>query len=144
EMGHQGRDWNDVAARVTSVTPLALSAGVPAALAGWIAGRGYGDLFAEAFGSSLVTPARILMAIASYERTLFSTRAPFDSVIAGTAILAPDEAAGMRLFGQLPCARCHGGALTSDNRFHYIGVRPAAEDSGRVVVTHDLADLGAF
>jgi cytochrome c peroxidase len=144
EMGHVGRDWSDVAARVSSSIPLALSAHLPAALESWIGGRDYGQLFAEAFGSPLVTPARILMAIASYERTLFSTQAPFDSVIAGTAALAPDEAAGMRLFGQLPCARCHAGALTSNNAFHYIGVRPASEDSGRMMVTHDPADLGAF
>ena len=47
----------------------------------------------------------------------------------------------MQLFGALPCARCHGGALTSDNNYHYIGESPVAEDSGRVVVTHDLTDL---
>jgi cytochrome c peroxidase len=144
EMGHVGRDWNDVAARVTTSLPLALSPGIPGDLASWLGTRSYPELFAEAFGSTAVTASRILMAIASYERTLFSTRAPFDSVIAGTATLRPDEAAGMQLFGQLPCARCHAGALTSDNQFHYIGVRPAAEDSGRVVVSHNLADLGAM
>ena len=144
EMGHVGRDWSDVASRVASSSPLALSPGIPGALAAWLGSRGYPDLFAEAFGSPAVTASRILMAIASYERTLFSTQAPFDSVIAQTATLRPLEAAGMQLFRQLPCASCHAGALISDNAFHYIGVRPAAEDSGRMAVSHDPADLGAM
>ncbi len=142
EMAHQGRDWNDVAARVAAATPLALSPKAPDALTAWINGRGYADLFAEAFGDGAVTPARIAMAIASYERTQVGNQTPFDSLIAGTTTLTPTETAGFQLFGQLPCARCHGGALTSDNAFHYIGVRPAAEDSGRYIVTHNLADLG--
>lgn len=142
EMGHVGRDWNDVAARIAAAVPLALSPLMPADLATYLGTRTYADLFTEAFGSAGVTPARIAMAIASYERTVFSTRSPFDSVIAGTAVLTPQEAAGMQLFGQIGCARCHAGALMSDNQFHYIGVRPAAEDSGRMVVTHNLADLG--
>jgi cytochrome c peroxidase len=144
EMGHLGRSWNDVVDRVSSSRPLMLASHVPTALAGWIGGRTYADLFQEAFGSSVVTAARIAMAIASYERTLFSTQAPFDSVIAGTSALRPQEAAGMQLFGQLGCAGCHAGSLTSDNQFHYIGVRPAAEDPGRQVVTLAPQDLGAF
>ena len=144
EMGHIARDWNDVASRVQNATPLALSLTIPAALTSYIASRGYADLFQEAFGSPGVTASRILMAIASYERTLFSTQTPFDSLIAGTTQLRPDENAGFQLFGQLPCARCHGGALMSDNAFHYIGVRPASEDSGRAIVTHSAADYGSF
>jgi cytochrome c peroxidase len=144
EMGHLGRDWTDVATRVSQSVPLALSVLMPPDLAAWIGNRDYGALFQEAFGSAGVTASRIAMAIASYERTLFSVQTPFDSVIAGTAQLTPQEAAGMQLFGQVGCARCHAGALMSDNQFHYIGVRPAAEDSGRMVVTHNLQDLGAM
>jgi cytochrome c peroxidase len=144
EMGHLGRDWNDVAARVQTSTPLALSTVIPADLAAWIAGRSYPQLFQEAFGSPQVTPARIAMAIASYERTLFSSQTPFDSANAGQAVLTPQENAGRQLFATLPCARCHAGALTSDNLYHYIGVRPAAEDSGRFVVSRQPIDLGAF
>lgn len=144
EMGHVARDWNDVTNRVQVSTPLALAMVVPAALTSYIAGRGYPALFEEAFGSPGVTASRILMAIASYERTLFSTQTPFDSLIAGTAQLRPDEQQGFQLFGQLSCANCHAGALMSDNAYHYIGVRPAAEDSGRAIVTHSPADFGSF
>ncbi len=136
EMGHVGRDWNDVAARVASVQPLALATSVPAGLDAWIAGRTYAQLFTEAFGSPEITPRRIILAIATYERTLVSNQSPFDSLIAGQPTsLTPQELAGFTLFGQLPCAGCHGGALMSDNLFHYIGESPAAEDSGRAHVT---------
>jgi cytochrome c peroxidase len=144
EMGHLGRDWSDVAARLATSMPLALSPSVPADLLAWLAGRDYPQLFAEAFGSAVVTGARIAMAIASYERTLFSTQTPFDAEIAGTPSLTPQERAGFQLFGQLGCAGCHAGSLTSDNRFHYTGVRPAAEDSGRALVTRAPGDLGAM
>ena len=142
EMGHIGRDWADVAARLTTAMPLALSPVVPAALVDWLGQRNYPQLFAEAFGTAAVTAARIAMAIASYERTLFSTQTPFDAEIAGTPSFTPQERNGFQLFGQLGCAGCHAGALTSDNQFHYTGVRPAAEDSGRAAVTHLIVDLG--
>ena len=144
EMGHVGRGWSDVTSRITASKPLALSTVVPSDLLAWINGRSYAELFGEAFGSATVSAARIAMAIASYERTLFSTQSPFDLLIAGTAALTPQENAGFQLFGRIGCAGCHAGSLMSDNRFHYIGVRPAAEDSGRMIVTHRVADLGAF
>ena len=144
EMGHIGRTWSDVVARVEASTPLALTTSIPAALSNWINGRTYAQLFEEAFGTAGVTASRIAMAIASYERTLVSNQAPFDSLIVGATTLTPAENAGFQLFGRLPCAGCHGGALMSDNIYHYDGVRPASDDSGRAVVTHDPADLGAF
>lgn len=144
EMGHSGRDWADVAARVAAVEPLALAAFIPPALESWIAGRSYPQLFAEAFGTPAVTPARIAMAIATYERTLVSNQAKIDSVIAGTAVFTPQEQNGFNLFGGLGCAGCHAGSLFSDNAFHYIGVRPSAEDAGRFAVTGNAADLGAM
>ena len=145
EMSHVGRTWPEVTSRIANARPLALSAVVPADLMAWINSRGYPDLFAEAFGSVAVTASRIAMAIASYERTLFSNQSPFDNLIAGNgAALTPQETAGFQLFGRVGCAGCHAGSLMSDNQFHYIGVRPAAEDSGRMIVTHQLPDLGAF
>jgi len=143
-MGHIGRNWDDVASRVAVSLPLMLASHVPTDLATWIGGRHYADLFREAFGTSDVTGARIAMAIASYERTLYSTQTPFDSLIAGTAALTPQEAQGFQLFGQLGCAGCHAGSLMSDNQYHYIGVRPDAEDIGREAVTLNAANRGEF
>jgi hypothetical protein len=127
-----------------ALQPLALAAFVPAALEGWIAGRSYPQLFAEAFGTPGVTPARIALAIATYERTLVSNSAKIDSVIAGTAVLTPPQQAGQGLFIASGCAGCHAGSLFSDNAFHYIGVRPTGDDPGRFAVTGDPADLGAM
>ncbi len=145
EMGHLGRDWANVASRIAASKPLALAARVPSDLSGWIAGRGYADLFAEAFGTPEVTASRIAMAIATYERTQYSTQTPFDSLIAGIQALTQQENQGLQLFGgPAGCAACHAGSLTSDNAYHYIGVRPATEDVGRFAVTNNAADIGAF
>ncbi|MGE3188448.1 MAG: cytochrome-c peroxidase [Vicinamibacterales bacterium] len=146
EMAHAGRNWAEVAARVASVRPLALAASVPGPLAAWLAGRGYPALFAEAFGSTEVTPVRIAMAIASYERTLYSDQAPIDRFLAGDdTALTPEEQRGFQVFGGAgDCARCHAGGVFSDDRFHYLGVRPADEDPGRGRVTGDARDNGAF
>ena len=77
EMAHTGRNWSEVAGRITVSKPLALTPTVPPALAAWINGRSYPELFEEAFGSPDVTPARIALAIATFERSLYSDRTPF-------------------------------------------------------------------
>ncbi len=141
EMGHMGRDWSDVAADVAGARPLALSPSVPAALSTWIAGRSYPALFAEAFGTAEVTPARIALAIATYERTLFSNQTPADS---GNGALTAAEQRGWGVFVASNCIGCHAGSLFSDNQYHYIGVRPNTEDAGRFEVTGNNADRGAF
>lgn len=141
EMAHAGRDWNEVAARVAASKPLALAPFVPTALTTWMANRSYAQLFNEAFGSAEITPVRIAMAIATYERTLYSDQAPID---AGPGALTAAEARGQQVFGQAACVTCHGGPLFSDNQFHNTGVRPAAEDQGRFAVTGNQADLAEF
>lgn len=144
EMAHGGRTWTDVVTRVAAATPLALSPDVPSALSGWINGRGYPQLFAEAFGSTHITASRIAMAIATYERSQFSAQTPLDAQLAGANVLTPAENAGFALFGQKGCAVCHATTVFSDHRFHYTGVRPPAEDPGRFAVTGNNADRGAF
>lgn len=145
EMAHSGRTLDDVVARVAASEPLALSPSLPAALSTWIAGRSYAELFAEAFGDGAVTAARIGLATASYERTLFSNQTPFDALGAGVpGSLTPQEQAGRQVFNASGCAICHGGSLMSDNQFHYIGVRPVLEDLGRFVVSGNPPDRGAM
>jgi len=139
EMAHTGRDWNDIAARMAASKPLALSPSVPAALNNWIGGRSYPELFTEAFGSPEVTPVRIAMAIATYERTLFSDRTPFD-----VRDLTAAEARGFEVFSQSDCNNCHTTPLFSHNEFENIGVRPATEDTGRFAITQRTDDLGRF
>lgn len=139
EMAHTGRDWNDVTMRVAVSQPLALSPSIPDALATWIGGRSYPELFTEAFGGSEITPVRVAMAIATYERMLFSDRTPFD-----VGNLTPAEARGFDVFRQSDCNICHRAPLFSHDEFENIGVRPANEDTGRFVVTQRADDLGRF
>src|SRR5947208_13350855 len=81
EMAHAGRTWNDVAVRVTVARPLALTPFIPTGLRDWIGGRSYPELFEEAFGTPEITPVRIAEAIATFERTLYSDRTPFDQSV---------------------------------------------------------------
>jgi cytochrome c peroxidase len=145
EMGHTGRNWTQVASRVAASRPLALAHDVPEGLSRWIDGRSYPQLFEEAFGTPDVTPARISMAIATHERTLFSDRTPLDKWSEGIGTpLTPSEDAGLNLFIEMSCNICHSGPLLTDNRFHNIGVRLAAEDRGRGAITGNVAHDGQF
>lgn len=145
EMGHGGRNWTQVAARISSVKPLAVAHNIPAGLAAWIEGRTYPQLFEEAFGTPEVTPSRIAMAIATHERTLFSDRAPIDKANGGqNAVLTAQEQTGASLFTSLRCNACHGGPLFTDNNFHNIGASTQADDPGRFAVTGLEEDRGRF
>ncbi len=146
EMGHSGRTWTDVANRVAASKPLALSPSIPTGLAAWVGGRTYQDLFQAAFGSTDITPGKIAMAIATYERTLYSDQTPLDQVNAGIGTLTPAENRGRGVFGAPGngCVLCHGGTLATDNIFHYDGIRPQNEDTGRFQVTGNVNDLGEF
>lgn len=139
EMGHVGRNWNDVAARVAASKPLTLSPSVPAALTAWLGGRNYPELFTEAFGTAEVTPVRIAMAIATYERTLYADRTPFD-----LGDLTAEELRGQQVFSQSDCNNCHTTPLFSHNEFENIGIRPAEEDTGRYAITQRTDDYGRF
>ncbi|MCB9916224.1 MAG: hypothetical protein H6828_13935 [Planctomycetes bacterium] len=154
EMGFGGRTWSDVTARLAAVAPLALSDTIPEPLASFVAGRSYPELFTLAFGSPEVTAPRIAMAVASYERTLIPDHTPWDSVLAGQfvdQVLTPEEHLGLQFFldpSRGDCLTCHGRPPSmihfGDDRFHYIGVRPATEDPGRFAVTGRPQDLGAM
>jgi cytochrome c peroxidase len=144
EMAHGGRNWTDVANRISASKPLALAAEVPAGLKNWINNRTYPELFAEAFGTSEVTPARIAMAIATHERTLFSDQTPLDKSITQIQPLQGQEELGRQLFVQLQCNVCHDGALLTDHIFHNIGVRPQSDDPGRFAISNNAEDLSAF
>lgn len=144
EMGHVGRDWTQVAARIAGAKPLAAATNIPAGLNNWIDGRSYPQLFEEAFGTPEVTPARIAMAIATHERMLFSDRSPLDRAAGGIEPLTQLEQEGRDLFSSLQCNICHSGNLLSDNNFHNIGVSAQNTDPGRFAVTNNENDRGKF
>ena len=144
EMAHGGRDWNQVAAQISNSKPLALATNIPTALNTWIGSRTYSQLFQEVYGSPDVTPARIAMAIATHERTLFSDQTPWDKWAANIEQLTPEESLGRSFFAGLQCNACHSDALFTDHNFHNIGVRPPNEDTGRGSQTGNPDDNGKF
>lgn len=144
EMGHAGIGLNDVVARIASVRPLALAEELPPALAQWIGERSYPQLFAEAFGSAELTPARLAMALASYQRSLVANQTPLDQHRSGIPSLTPLELQGETVFRSNDCEFCHTGPLFSDFRFHYIGVRPVTDDPGRFTIDGDPSRRGAM
>lgn len=147
EMAHADRDWDEVAARVKDSDPLRLSPSVPPALATFVNGRAYPAIFQEVFGASDVTPARIAMAIASYERTQFSNQTPIDQLFGGNpGALTQLEQQGFQLFNSpaTSCNVCHAGNLFTNQAFIYIGVRPQGEDLGRFAVTGQNGDRGSM
>jgi cytochrome c peroxidase len=141
EMGHEGVTLSAVVSRLQSISPLALALDVPPPLTTWLAARSYPELFAEAFGDAAITPVRVAMALASYQRTLIADQTPVDQ---GAAALTSAQLAGAEVFRSSDCQFCHSGPLFSDFRFHYIGVRPVNEDLGRFVQTGEAGHRGAM
>jgi cytochrome c peroxidase len=91
----------------------------------------YGPMFKAAFAEQEITAPQIANAIATYERTVVSARAPFDAWVEGDE-KAISEAArrGFVTFnGKANCATCHSGWNFTDDSFHDIGL--ASEDVGR-------------
>ena len=84
----------------------------------------YKPLFRAAFPKEGMSPDTIAKAIATYERTVVSGRAPFDAWIEGDEKAIPEEAKrGFVLFnGKAACANCHSGWNLTDDSFHDIGL----------------------
>ena len=91
----------------------------------------YAPLFQAAFPKEGLTPETIAKAIATYERTVVSGRAPFDEWIDGNEKAIPEEAKrGFVSFNTKgKCADCHSGWNFTDDSFHDIGL--PSEDVGR-------------
>ncbi len=84
----------------------------------------YVQAFSAAFGDAAITRKRIEMAMATYERSIVSTEAPFDRWVEGddNAIDAPAKR-GFAIFnGRGRCNECHSGWAFTDGSFHDIGV----------------------
>ena len=148
EMAHADRDWSQIAAKLAFARPAALASDLPSDMAAAaLDARTYPELFRRAFGDKEITPARIAMAIATYERTLVADQTPWDAFISGdnTALTAAEQR-GWQTFqgGAARCAQCHIPPLFTDDSFRNIGLRPIIEDTGRQAVTGSPADAGRF
>lgn len=91
----------------------------------------YKKMFEQAFPGEPVTNETIAKAIAHYERTLVSNKAPFDRWVEGDEKAMDDRAKrGFALFvGKANCAACHNTWRFTDDGFHDIGLDD--DDPGR-------------
>jgi cytochrome c peroxidase len=110
--------------------------------------KGYGPLFAAAFGDSSITFDRIAKAIATFERTIVSGNSPYDRYLAGDkTVLTKQQKDGLDFFNKKgECAECHKGPNFSDEKFANIGVGMGRvnPDPGREDVTQKRGDWGRF
>jgi len=92
---------------------------------------GYRKLFREAFGRDDITKFNLAQALATFERTLVSNKAPFDRWIDGDeAAIGEAAKRGFVVFnGKGNCAACHSGWRFTDDGFHDIGLE--SEHAGR-------------
>ncbi len=115
----------------------------------------YTNLFATAFGSPAVTPARISRALAQFVRSIVSVQSKYDAGVSNNfANFTPQEDLGRRIFlGQVnnppnppaTCAACHGtdnfvpGPALNNNGLEFPYV-----DLGVGSITGNPADNGKF
>lgn len=169
EMGHVGRSWSDVATKIAGARPLALAGNLPPRLATFVGNAStYNELFASTYGSgATATPSRIIMAIATYLRTLVSDQSPYDRYLAGNPTLNAEELRGLQVFSTphgnaAACMQCHGDLQQMSHSFgpspmfltpyggqnapnsHNIGIRPVPEDQGVGAITTVATDMGRF
>jgi cytochrome c peroxidase len=93
---------------------------------------GYVTAFDGAFGKGGVTRDRLEQALATFQRSIVSTDAPFDRWLSGNENAISSAAKrGFALFnGKANCAACHTGWAFTDAGFHDIGVAKD-DDVGR-------------
>lgn len=146
EMAKEGRTWTEVVEKLDAIEPMRLATDLPPDMAAAVSGGAtYGDLFSAAFGDAAITPARIAFAIATYERTLVPDQTPWDLFDEGDAgALTLQQQQGLQIFQNDDCGNCHTPPLFTNDNFHNIGLRPAAEDVGRQDVTGAPGDFGDF
>jgi len=91
----------------------------------------YKPLFEAAFPREGLTTATLAKAIATYERTVVSERAPFDAWIEGDEkAISEDAKRGFVLFnGKAQCVTCHEGWNFTNDGFQDIGL--PSKDIGR-------------
>jgi cytochrome c peroxidase len=93
---------------------------------------GYVSAFNATYGKGDITQPKIERALATFERSIVSTDAPFDRWIAGDPHAIGEAAKrGFVLFNRKAnCAACHSGWAFTDGSFHDIGIA-ADDDIGR-------------
>lgn len=110
---------------------------------------GYHPLFNQIWGTTNPDLDQLVHAIATFVRSVKTSRSPFDRFVSGdTTALTDQQLLGLHLFRtKARCINCHSGPFFTDNGFHNIGFSlygEAKEDQGRYVVTGIPSDMGKF
>ena len=105
----------------------------------------YVDLSLAAFGE-IPNPKVISNAIASFERTLISGNSRYDQFTfqKDSSALSNSELRGMHLFNKHNCVSCHSGFNFTNGEVVNNGLYQHYEDIGKMRVTLDSNDKGAF
>jgi cytochrome c peroxidase len=112
----------------------------------------YRDAFATVYGGD-VTPAHVLDALATFQRSLTTPDARFDRYLRGEqGAITPEEERGYQLFKEFGCVACHQGMNVGGNLFQRFGIfhDPFAQwpihtaDLGRFTITGEAKDRFVF
>ena len=114
---------------------------MPKLLASLKAMPDYRDDFEAAFPGEAISQVTVAKAIATFERTVVSAKAPFDRWIEGDdhAIDASAQRGFVTFNGKAHCAACHSGWRFTDDSFNDIGL-PGA-DLGRGALVNGVEPL---
>jgi cytochrome c peroxidase len=146
EMARPERPWQELIGKLESVKPLAFADRWPRDIETAIESNpDYPALFSAAFGDPHISPVRLALAIASYERTLVPDQTAWDRFQAGDEnALSDAELIGWQALQSFHCTNCHTPPLFTNNDFANIGLRRTEFDRGREQVTGDPEDAGEF
>jgi cytochrome c peroxidase len=114
----------------------------------------YAAGFKAAFGSAEISSDRIALALEQFLLTLVSQESKFDRAARNLVKLTAQEQRGLQLFVTehdpkrglrgADCFHCHGGNLFSNHQFLNNGLKPDANDPGRMETTKAESDRNKF
>jgi cytochrome c peroxidase len=140
-------NWDGIAntleahAEIVLLHPSLMNTTWPQLLAKLQADADYVTRFNAGYAGGL-TPANVLDALASFERSLLTPNARFDRYLRGElhALTAPEQE-GYRLFKSYGCVACHQGMNIGGNMYQKFGV---FEETGGVGSPAALVDFGRY
>ena len=102
---------------------------------------GYVAAFSRAFPGRNISLDTFAAAVASYERTVISSSAPFDKWVEGDeqAVSAAAKRGFVLFNDKANCAVCHSGWRMSDDGFHDVGL--PGTDQGRAAIAPGIVQL---
>lgn len=105
----------------------------------------YRELFFTAYGDSVATGQRTLLALAQFQLSLISCNSKYDSVRSGIVAYTEQEQRGYDLFLR-HCNSCHTEPLFTNTGFANDGlsIDPLLNDYGRFRITNDRNDSLKF